>query len=223
MEKNYFQELYDIDVSKYSERKQDLIYLSWSFAWAEIKKRYPNAQDKIYERIVDEYGNTVNYFTDGKTCWVKVGVTVNDIEHIVELPVMDNRNKSIAVEQVTSMDVNKAIQRCMTKAIAKHGLGLYIYNGEDLPEIVSDEQKKAKAEELEALNKAKTEVKNMGSELINSGISKETVMEIVGKHNNGNKNPSSITSVDICDAILKEFKEVTQPKTTKKTTKENKQ
>lgn len=117
MEKNYFQELNDIDVSKYSEKKQDLTYLSWSFAWAEIKKRYPNAQDKIYERIVDEYGNTVNYFTDGKTCWVKVGVTVNDIEHIVELPVMDNRNKSISLEQVTSMDVNKAIQRCMTKAI----------------------------------------------------------------------------------------------------------
>lgn len=222
MEKNYFQELNDIDVSKYSEKKQGLTYLSWSFAWAEIKKRYPSAQDKIYERIVDEYGNTVNYFTDGKTCWVKVGVTVNDIEHIVELPVMDNRNKSIPFEQVTSMDVNKAIQRCMTKAIAKHGLGLYIYNGEDLPEVVSDEQN-AKAEELEALNKAKTEVKNRGSELINAGISKETVMEIVGKHNNGNKNPSSITSVDVCDAILKEFKEATQQKTTKKTTKENKQ
>lgn len=222
MEKNYFQELNDIDVSKYSEKKQGLTYLSWSFAWAEIKKRYPNAQDKIYERVVDEYGNTVNYFTDGKTCWVKVGVTVNDIEHIVELPVMDNRNKSIPLEQVTSMDVNKAIQRCMTKAIAKHGLGLYIYNGEDLPEVVSDEQN-AKAEELEALNKAKTEVKNVGSELINAGISKETVMDIVGKHNNGNKNPSSIASIEVCEAILKEFKETTQTKTTKKVTKENKQ
>lgn len=90
-------------------------------------------------------------------------------------------------------------------------------------EAESYEDDKKRKEELEILNKAKTEVKDAGSELINSGISKETVMEIVGKHNNGNKNPSSITSVEVCDAILKEFKEATQQKTTKKTTKENKQ
>lgn len=90
-------------------------------------------------------------------------------------------------------------------------------------EAESYEDDKKKKEELEALNKAKTEVKNMGSELINAGISKENVMDIVGKHNNGNKNPSSIASIEVCEAILKEFKETTQTKTTKKVTKENKQ
>lgn len=74
------------------------------------------------------------YHTDGKTCWVKTGVTVNGIEHIEYLPVMDNRNRSIPASDVTSFDANKAIQRSLTKACARHGLGLYIYAGEDLPE-----------------------------------------------------------------------------------------
>lgn len=208
MEKNYFQELNDIDVSKYSEKKQDLTYLSWSFAWAEIKKRYPQAQDKIYERVVDEYGNTVNYFTDGRTCWVKVGVTVNEIEHIVELPVMDNRNKSIPLEQVTSMDVNKAIQRCMTKAIAKHGLGLYIYNGEDLPEVVSDEQN-AKAEELA---KKVKEVVDAGVALMKTGVEKAEMMGIVAAYNNGNGNPSAIPTVEICEQVLAAFENMKKGK-----------
>ena len=76
----------------------------------------------------------MNYHTDGRTCWVKTGVTINGLEHIEYLPVMDYANKSIPVERVTSFDVNKAIQRSLTKAVARHGLGLYIYAGEDLPE-----------------------------------------------------------------------------------------
>ena len=81
-----------------------------------------------------------NYFSDGKTCWVKTGVTINDIEHIEELPVMDYKNKSILLDNVSSFDVNKAIQRSLTKAVARHGLGLYIYAGEDLPEEERKEQ-----------------------------------------------------------------------------------
>ena len=68
-------------------------YLSWAWAWAEVKKLYPNANYKIYER--DTQFGLVNYFTDGKTCWVKTGVTIGNLEHIEELPVMDYRNKSI--------------------------------------------------------------------------------------------------------------------------------
>ncbi|MEN6622668.1 MAG: DUF1071 domain-containing protein, partial [Smithella sp.] len=75
-----------------------------------------------------------NYFTDEMTCWVKTGVTIEGIEHIEYLPVMDCRNASIKAMNVTSTDVNKAIQRSLTKAIARHGLGLYVYAGEDLPE-----------------------------------------------------------------------------------------
>lgn len=130
---NYFQELYDVNVSDKIEKKNGLSYVSWPYAWAEVKKRHPDAQYKIYE---NEKG--WNYFTDDKTCWVKTGVTVNDIEHIEYLPVMDVRNKSIPVDIVTSFDVNKAIQRSLTKACARHGLGLYIYAGEDLPESEKD-------------------------------------------------------------------------------------
>ena len=127
--KNYFTELNSIDVGDKIEKKNGLSYLSWAFAWGELKKRYPEATYTVYENA-----DGWNYFTDGRTCWVKTGVTVNGIEHIEYLPVMDFKNKSIPANEVTSFDVNKAIQRSLTKAVARHGLGLYIYAGEDLPE-----------------------------------------------------------------------------------------
>lgn len=126
---NYFNALNSIDVGEHIEKKNGLSYLSWAWAWGELKKRFPDSTYTIYE---DEQGKF--YHTDGKTCWVKTGVTVNGIEHIEYLPVMDYRNQSIPVEKVTSFNVNTAIQRSLTKAVARHGLGLYVYAGEDLPE-----------------------------------------------------------------------------------------
>ena len=136
---NYFAMLNAINVNDKTEKKNGLTYLSWAWAWAEVKKLYPDATYTVYERDT-EYG-PVNYFTDGRTCWVKTGVTINSIEHIEELPVMDHRNLSIPLENVTSMAVNKAIQRSLTKACARHGLGLYIYAGEDLPEDEAQEKR----------------------------------------------------------------------------------
>ena len=133
-----FEQLNRINVNDHTERKNGLTYLSWAWAWAEVKKLYPDARYTIYERET-EYG-PVNYFTDGRTCWVKTGVEIEGLEHIEELPVMDFKNRSIAYADVTSMDINKAIQRSLTKACARHGLGLYIYAGEDLPE--DEEQQK---------------------------------------------------------------------------------
>lgn len=133
---NYFVELYQVNVNDKVEKKGDLSYVSWPYAWAEVKKRHPDATFTIYERE-GQYG-PVNYFTDGRTCWVKTGLTINGIEHIEFLPVMDFKNRSILLDNVTSMDVNKAIQRSLTKAAARHGLGLYIYAGEDLPEGETD-------------------------------------------------------------------------------------
>lgn len=126
---NYFTELNQVDVSGKIEKKNGLSYLSWAWAWGELKKRHPDAVYTIYE---DAQG--MFYHTDGHTCWVKTGVTVGEVEHIEYLPVMDYRNASIPADKVTSTDVNKAIQRSLTKAVARHGLGLYIYAGEDLPE-----------------------------------------------------------------------------------------
>lgn len=124
-----FEKLNAINVNDKTEKKNGLTYLSWAWAWAEVKKVDPAANYTIYENA-----QGWNYFTDGRTCWVKTGVTVDGIEHIEYLPVMDYRNTSIPADKVTSFEVNKAIQRSLTKACARHGLGLYIYAGEDLPE-----------------------------------------------------------------------------------------
>lgn len=126
---NYFVTLNQINVNDKTEKKGKLTYLSWAWAWGEVKKLHPDAIYTIYENA-----DGWCYHTDGRTCWVKTGLTVNGIEHIEYLPVMDARNASIPLERVTSFDVNKAIQRSLTKAAARHGLGLYIYAGEDLPE-----------------------------------------------------------------------------------------
>lgn len=136
-EKSVFETLNAVNVNGKTEKKNGLTYLSWAFAWGEVKKAYPDAYYTIYENA-----DGMIYHTDGRTCWVKTGVTINGMEHIEYLPVMDYRNNSIPVEKVTSTDVNKAIQRSLTKACARHGLGLYIYAGEDLPE---DEKSAAKA------------------------------------------------------------------------------
>ena len=124
-----FETLNAVNVNGHTEKKNGLTYLSWAWAWAEIKKAFPEAFYTIYENR-----DGWNYHTDGRTAWVKTGVTIEGIENIEYLPVMDFKNKSIPLEQITSFDVNKAIQRSLTKACARHGLGLYIYAGEDLPE-----------------------------------------------------------------------------------------
>lgn len=155
MEKeNYFTELNNVNVNDKVEKKNDLTYLSWAYAWGEVKKRYPDSNYIIYERST-EFG-PVNYFTDGRTGWVKTGVIINGIEHIEELPIMNNRNQSILYDAITSTDVNKTIQRSLTKAIARHGLGLYIYAGEDIPEDENNE----KVAEVE---KVKEEVKKVSA------------------------------------------------------------
>ena len=144
---NYFIELHSVDVSDYVETKGSAVklnYLSWAYAWGEIKKRYPTANYTVYEN-----SDGWNYFTDGRTAWVKTGVTINGLEHIEYLPVMNNSNKSIPLKDITSFDVNKAIQRSITKAIARHGLGLYIYAGEDLPiDTTAEEALPITAEQL---------------------------------------------------------------------------
>jgi hypothetical protein len=124
-----YKKLSKVNVNDKTEAKNGLTYLSWAWAWGVLKENYPTATYTVYENP-----QGWNYFTDGKTAWVKTGVTVEGLEHIEYLPVMDFRNKSITLDNLTSFDVNKSIQRSLTKAISRHGLGLYIFAGEDLPE-----------------------------------------------------------------------------------------
>jgi len=139
--KSVYETLSAISVKEKIERKGNLDYLSWANAWAMLKAVYPFAQRKVYEHEHTGF----NYFTDGKSAYVKVGIIIDNLEHIDYLPVMDFRNNAIPMEKVTAMDVNKTIQRSTAKAIAMHGLGLSLWTGEDIPEMTTTAPVQAKA------------------------------------------------------------------------------
>ena len=131
--KSVFEQLSSLNLASKVEKRGNLSYISWATAWAECKKLFPDMTRTVYE---SETG--MNYFTDGATAWVKVGVTINGQEHIDYLPIMNHMNKSIPLASLTSFDVNKSIQRSMVKALALHGLALNIYAKEefmDTPEV----------------------------------------------------------------------------------------
>ena len=149
-----FAVLNDINVNDKVKTKMGLNYLSWAYAWGELLKAYPDATLNVYNRtietsetittedkdngvtrtVVNKSTQDVPYFTDGRSCFVKVGVSIQGIEYIEYFPIMGLKNDAIPANRVTMTDVNKAIQRAFVKACARHGLGLYIYAGEDLPE-----------------------------------------------------------------------------------------
>jgi len=129
--KSTFKTLAAVNVKDRVEKKGRFDYLSWAYAWAMIKDQYPDANRKVYE----SESNELNYFSDGRTGYVKVGVTINDVEHIDYLPIMGHNNQSLTLDKITSFAVNKTIQRSTVKAIAMHGLGLSLWAGEDLVDI----------------------------------------------------------------------------------------
>lgn len=179
--KSVFETLNTINVSGKTEKKNGLTYLPWAYAWAEVKKLYPTAQYHVYERDTQQYG-PVNYFTDGKTCWVKVGVTIEGMEHVEMLPVMNFKNQSIPLDKVTSCDVNKAIQRAITKAIGRQGLGLHVYAGEDLPESASQSQPVVKPVEKPVQKSAQSQVPVKKDTRLITAEMVDIIRKIVGEH-----------------------------------------
>lgn len=146
--KSTFKTLAALNVKDRVEKKGRFDYLSWAYAWAMIKDQYPDANRKVYE---SEHTG-LNYFTDGSTGYVKVGVTINGIEHVDYLPIMNHKNESLSIDKITSFAVNKTIQRSTVKAIAMHGLGLSLWAGEDLVGI-SEEAPAVKATKKPTLKK----------------------------------------------------------------------
>ena len=149
-DKMTFKEINQIDVSEHTEQKMNLTYLSWAWAHAEMKKIDENAEITIHEfpdtdalvnlaskgvAITPELAETlkINYKKDKAGAYVKVSVTLNERTETEYLPVMDFKNK--AMTNPDAMAINKALKRCFVKALALHGLGLYIYAGEDIPEV----------------------------------------------------------------------------------------
>lgn len=160
MEMKAFEELFAVNVNDHTEKKKtggtELTYLSWPFAWAEVKRRFPDAQYEI------EKFNGLPYVCDPLTgLMVFTKVCIEGVTHEMWLPVMDGANKAMKtepytykvksygkevekrVEAATMFDINKTIMRCLVKNLAMFGLGLYIYAGEDLP-ITEEDEKKAK-------------------------------------------------------------------------------
>ena len=170
MENNVFNALNALDVSEHVEKldqgKVKLSYLSWTWAWAEVMKRFPDATYNIhlFDASMDAPTAKVPYMYDPLTGYmVMTDVTIGGVTRTMWLPVMDGANKAMkaeaytyktkydekTVQPATMFDVNKTIMRCLTKNLAMFGLGLYIYAGEDLPESVKEEEARKK-EEAEA-------------------------------------------------------------------------
>lgn len=128
-------ELLKINVNDHTERKGNLTYLSWAWAWAEVLKIDPTAQ-----WVAHEWSDRPAMFLPDGTAMVKVSVTIKGDTKSCVLPVMNHKNQAIA--NPNAFAVNTATMRCLAKAIAMHGLGLYIYAGEDLPEGDAVEEKR---------------------------------------------------------------------------------
>nr|AAP03153.1 E12 [Lactococcus phage bIL66M1] len=190
-----FEQLNAINVNSKVEQKKtgktSLSYLSWSWAWAEFKKVCPTATYEI-KKYDDGNGKLVPYLYDTTLgIMVFTSVTVDDITYEMWLPVMDGANKAMkfvpytyktkfgekSVEPASMFDVNKTIMRCLVKNLAMFGLGLYIYSGEDLPDL-TEEQKELEAEKQRlreiqpALNRAE-ELGYPNMELLKAKTKKE--------------------------------------------------
>lgn len=154
-----FKKLNALDVNGHTERKNNLTYLSWAWAWAEVCKLYPSATYTV------KHWNDAPYYYDAEAGYmVETSVTIEGRTLEMWLPVMDNNNRAlkaypyelqygqrkITVQPATMFEINKAIMRCLVKNLAMFGLGLYIYAGEDLPEI----DKEAEQDRLEEIAKA---------------------------------------------------------------------
>ena len=108
----------------------NLNYISWAEAWDKLKEKYPDSRYQVHE----DPKTHMPYFSDESGAFVKVSVTVSGLTHTTHLPVMNNRNQAVKKAELDTFIVNKNIQRCLAKAIAMHGVGLYVYQGEDFPE-----------------------------------------------------------------------------------------
>lgn len=212
MAENYFEVLYNLDLSEDQKEKNGLLYLPWATAWGEVKKKFPDATYTIYKqsiKITQTKEDTVYerevlrpWFDDGRTGWVSTGVTINGIEHVEDLAIMDFKNKSIPADSIMSTDAIKSIQRSLTKACARHGVALNIYKGEEFAEVV----KKAKKEKDNELTNKKNELIELMGDTINGGANKDDVYAIIAKYNGGKKNPTSIDSVEVCEKAMADIK-----------------
>lgn len=196
-----FDKLRAINVNEHTEEKDGLTYLSWAWAWDEVKKNYPDATYKVWR---DENG--LPYIYDEHLGYmVFTSVTIESETLEMWLPVMDSSNKAMksepyeykvkrygkeemrTVKSATMFDINKTIMRCLVKNLAMFGLGLYIYAGEDLPEAEDD-----------ALA-TKSNKEYIKSECAKLGVSLSWLLSMVGFDNE--KQPDGMTAKQYAEAV----------------------
>ena len=178
-----FEEREKINVTEHIEKKGMFSYLSWAFAVSEIRRACPDAQWEVHE-YQNEKGMIQPFMNTDCGFFVKVTVTADGIPMSQVHPVLDNKNKPIA--KPTSFQINTSIQRCLAKAIALHGLGLVLYAGEDLPDVITEEQEK----EITKL-----------AEKIENEAERDVILKAI---ENGNVNESNYEkSLEHCKTLIK--------------------
>ena len=194
--------LSQIDVSEHTEEKNGLTYLSWAWAWGIVKKHYPKTTftKNLYSSANNDC--TLPYMIDpAGYAFVSVTVDIEGETQTEVLPVLNHANK--AVSQPDCFQVNTALQRCLTKCLAFHGLGHYIYAGEDLPE--GAEQKIV----VENSNGNKKEVEGLSTvaEVFNTFIPECKTLKELRAFWGANKNAISALEKDktLYDSVLKKF------------------
>ena len=235
-ELTHFNKLYSIDCNDKTEKKNngstELTYLSWCYAWAEVKKMFPNANYDILKFGEEK----LPYVYDEKTGYmVFTRVEIEGIDHEMWLPVMDSANKAMkdkpytykvakwewqngrkikvgevekTVEPATMFDINKTIMRCLTKNLAMFGLGLYIYAGEDLPENLETnvEEKIEQKTKTQKTTKKEVMITDQQKEIIKNLYTpeeiKEYLQDVVEK-----KKLSDLTLVEASDFIKNKMEE----------------
>lgn len=223
MENNIFNELYAVNVNDHVEKKKNLSYLSWAWAWAEVKKRYPDAN-----YVIEQFGaNQVPYVYDPSTGYmVFTNMTIHGQTYRMWLPVMDESNNAMkdapytyevkeynygkptgkmvtkSVEAADMFNVNKAIMRCLVKNLAMFGLGLYIYAGEDLPDEKPVEESPPQPSPIEI---AITEIDAVAKDLPAKGVAKVKIGEAI-KSVCGTPNYKKIIEVETAQKVLEALK-----------------
>lgn len=213
--KSIFQTLRGIDLKEKHKKKGSLTYLPWATAWATVKSIYPDA---TYKTVRDYDDN--RYHVEGNYAYVETEVTIENETLGETLAIMDMKNQPIPAKEVTSTNVDKSLKRCLTKNLGLFGLDLNLWEGEEL----SDEAKEIKEQKTEEEKKAKAalraeidKVVAYGNAVIAAGVDKKELTDCVAKYNDGNGNPSSIKTIDGCNAVLEGLKAAFDKRLTAKT------
>lgn len=200
--KSVFETLSEIDISGKTKEKNKMKYLPWNEAWGLVKTEYPHATREIVKDA-----NGCIYHTDGRTAWVETTVTIEDETIEQSLAVMDFKNAAIAVDKLTSTDVEKSIQRCLTKNLAMFGLGLSLWSGEEFSDAakVKKEKDTMVQTQLKAMQK---QLLDLCKERTAAGIDAEKLYQVL-EAQTGYRNPNKIPKIEDCEkaiAVIKEMK-----------------